>query len=115
MSDSDFQDPRLEFARRLLKKERVAPALAGPRSESNRDTSRPIWTLPRGNEDEVLTMVDVDGVLIALFRPAPGSSLGGTKYRQYIVADDGGGDWGWVQATVDGITRPVTAMMDLEE
>lgn len=36
------------------------------------------------------------------------------QYRYMLVTDDGSGGWGFVQATVGGVTRPVMALADLE-
>lgn len=61
-----------------------------------------------GTSGQVLTVSAGEPAWAAPSGPA------GQQYRQYLVTDDGSGGWGWVQATVGGVTRPVTALFDLE-
>jgi hypothetical protein len=65
--------------------------------------------LGAGTDGQVLTVVS--GV------PAWADATGGTgtgKYRHLVLATDGAGGWGFVTATIDGQTWPITALADLE-
>lgn len=64
--------------------------------------------LAAGTDGQVLTLVSGSP---SWEDPTGGS---GGQFRQYLVVDDGAGGWGWLQATSGGITRPVTALFDLE-
>lgn len=54
------------------------------------------------------------------FRPAWKEETGGGsppatgQYRHFVLTADGAGGWGFVTATIDGQTWPVTALAELE-
>lgn len=85
----DPRDPRLELARRLLRRERVAPRLAGPSGAGGTDRSRPTWNLPRGDIGQVLVLADDgDGHAVPRFVDPPDiGATGGARYLYYAEPD----------------------------
>lgn len=63
---------------------------------------------PAPADGDVLTWTATPGEWVSAAPEAVG------RYRQILIADDGSGGWGFIEATVGGVTRPVTGLFDLE-
>jgi hypothetical protein len=68
-----------------------------------------------GTEGQVLTVVDVGGILVPMWADSTGGGGGGGpatgQYRQYVLIADGSGGFDFVD---DGSGNPVQTLEDLE-
>lgn len=67
-----------------------------------------------GLENQVLTVVDIGAGELRPRWADPTGGSGGGQYRSLVTVTDGAGGWGFVEVTIDGDTRPATALHDLE-
>lgn len=90
MGDKDPRDPEERLLRRLTRRERVTPSLAGSVGAAGTPKDRPLGTFPTGDEGDVWTMRDNDGDLFPGWAASAASAPIG-RYRYPIHSTYGGG------------------------